>query len=119
MTDMAPETDASWTTYRELVLQELERLNTTMRELTKKIDENLDRHRQDVDRRNGEVNRRLEDVVKDLRQEATQRNDAVWKKLSDLDVGIAMLQVKSGVWGGIAGAVIGIAAYFATHAGGH
>jgi hypothetical protein len=38
--------------------------------------------------------------------------------ISQLKVDVAMLQVKSGVWGGLAGAIVAVAAVFMTYVGG-
>src|SRR5258708_37188246 len=110
---MAPEADdAPWEQFRNLVIQELERLDHTMKELTRKVDESLDRTRRDYDRRSDDLNRKIDTVLDKLRQEAEVRNSSVWQKFSQVEVSVAMLQVKSGVWGAVAGAVIGVAAYF-------
>src|SRR5258708_32890555 len=105
---MAPEADdAPWEQYRNLVIQELERLDHTMKELTRKVDESLDRTRRDYDRRTDDLNRKIDTVLDKLRQEAEVRNSSVWQKFSQVEVSVAMLQVKSGGWGAVAGAALG------------
>jgi hypothetical protein len=74
---------ASWADYRRHVVSELERLNDIIEKFDSKLDKVVDDHRRDLN----------------------QRDTAIWKELSEQKIAIAMLQVKSSVWGGLSGAL--------------
>lgn len=86
---MAIEDEAtrSWIEYRALVLAELERLSALIMVLDKKID----------------------DLATTQRRDIQERDAAMWTHISGLKIEVAMLQVKSGVWGAVAGLVVVVA----------
>jgi hypothetical protein len=69
--------DYTWVEYRQLIISELNRLNTTIIQLNNRLDRNF-------------------------HEFSTE--------FSKIKIDIAMLQIKSGIWGGLAGAVIALAA---------
>lgn len=77
----------SWIEYRRLVLGELERLNASMMVVDRKIDEAATAHRREINQRDTEIS----------------------AAIASLRVDIAMLQVKSGVWGAAAGIMVVVA----------
>lgn len=84
---MAPEDNdamASWSDYRRHVVGELERLN----DIIERFDSKLDK------------------IVEDHRKEIAARDIEIWKSITDLRISVAMLEVKSGVWGAAAGLLV-------------
>lgn len=72
-----------WREYRRLILAELERINISINDINKKIEQ--------------------------------FRSD----EIAQIKVAIAMLQVKSGVWGAAAGLIVAVGAALLKYVGGH
>ena len=76
----------TWIEYRRLVLGELERLNATTTLLDRKLDE----------------------LRNEIRSENDRRDAATAAQISELKVSVAMLQVKSGLWGAGSGLLVAL-----------
>lgn len=70
-----PRYPKSWDEYRELVLQEIERINKNITEMNNRLDRNYHEYQ---------------------------------AELSKLKIDVAMVQVKTGIWGGLMGALSGV-----------
>ena len=78
--------ERTWLEYRQLVLNELQRLNNNITDLGNRLDRNYHEYQ---------------------------------TEFSKIKIDIAMLQVKSGLWGAVAGILVTLSAVFLRYLGAH